>query len=291
MRRISVGVVCIVLVASFATMAAGQEVNKRFAAWNKEIAHLGIAIHRAETYVFPNDKVYEGRTIYANDRTKTLSTRWVPNDPRRDAMGDKITFLIFQLLSVSDEGVDLNVPVVNSFNTWESTKCAKVDVVQKPDTGVNPSVLLGGNPFLADITVLGFLPDVYFEWLEPGGSTFILGVTFTYIFIDGSGNPTDINNDGFADTALKEIWFNDTFTWKTDPSASGIDIETVALHENGHAFELGHFGAIFVTEKNNKLHFAPRAVMNSAYAGVLRRLLGTDKGAFCMVWANWPRAW
>jgi hypothetical protein len=292
MRKKWLGVICIVLLASFVAMAAGQDVNKKLAAWNKNIAKYGIAIQKAEYYVLPNDAVYSGRTIYADDRTKTLDTRWVPHDPRRDAFGDAITFLVYQDFALSDEGIDLNLPVVDSFNSWEGAKCTKLDVVQRPDTGENPSVIFGGDPFLADVTVLGFLPGYLFDWIEPGGSTYILGVTFTYIFINSAtGQATDVNHDGYADTALKEIWFNDAFTWKTDPGLAGIDIETVALHEIGHAFELGHFGAIFRTNSNGKLHFAPRAVMNAAYAGVLRSLLGTDKGAFCSVWANWPRMW
>jgi hypothetical protein len=37
----------------------------------------------------------------------------------------------------------------------------------------------------------------------------------------------------------------------------------VALHENGHALGLGHYGKVFVTTNNAKLHIAPRAVMNA----------------------------
>ena len=35
-------------------------------------------------------------------------------------------------------------------------------------------------------------------------------------------------------------------------------IETVTMHENGHALELGHFGKIFGTDANRKVYFAPR---------------------------------
>ena len=121
-----------------------------------------------------------------------------------------------------------------------------------------------------------------------------MGVTFTLIWIDSvTGLPTDINHDGHLDTALKEIWFNDYFewVWDTNPTYPEVDIETVALHENGHGLELDHFGSIFLTEKNNKIKFSPRAVMNAAYAGVLRKLLQTDRAAFCSIWTSWPKPW
>ena len=39
---------------------------------------------------------------------------------------------------------------------------------------------------------------------------------------------------------------------------------------------------------NGRLHFAPRAVMNAAYGGVLQELTGSDIGGHCSLWAAWP---
>ena len=33
---------------------------------------------------------------------------------------------------------------------------------------------------------------------------------------------------------------------------------------------------------------APEAVMNAAYTGPQRELLGTDNGGHCSIWGNWP---
>ena len=71
-----------------------------------------------------------------------------------------------------------------------------------------------------------------------------------------------------------------------DGAAGAIDIESVALHEHGHALELGHFGKIAGDPKTGKLHVSPRAVINAAHVGPLRSLLGTDKAAFCGTYAN-----
>jgi hypothetical protein len=144
-----------------------------------------------------------------------------------------------------------------------------------------------GNPFLADIVNAGFMPGAFFDRLTENGSQFILAVAFTLVFTDDKDDPTDIDQNGYADVALKEIYYNNDFGWSTN-GADGVDIETVALHENGHALGLGHFGNLFRTEANGKLHSVPRAVMNAVYLGPLREPLKTDKAAFCGTYAAWP---
>ena len=92
---------------------------------------------------------------------------------------------------------------------------------------------------------------------------FILGITFTEMFVDENGNPTDVNNDGKLDVAFREIFYNNA-----DPDANGNtvpwridaypDVESVALHEFGHGLSQAHFGKAFLTNSNDKVHFAPR---------------------------------
>jgi hypothetical protein len=64
--------------------------------------------------------------------------------------------------------------------------------------------------------------------LNPGNS--VLGVTFTLVRTSG-GVPTGIANNGKADIALRDIYYNDNdpdpFSWAI---GSNIDVETVALH-------------------------------------------------------------
>ena len=38
-------------------------------------------------------------------------------------------------------------------------------------------------------------------------------LTPTFVFIDGTGAATDIDNDHRDDTAIKEVWYNDDFLW------------------------------------------------------------------------------
>ncbi|MGH7542224.1 MAG: hypothetical protein ACRELC_14620, partial [Gemmatimonadota bacterium] len=67
-----------------------------------------------------------------------------------------------------------------------------------------------------------------------------------------------------------------------------FDVETVAAHEVGHGLSQAHFGEAFFTLANGRLHFAPRALMNTAYSGIQQALSGTDRGGHCSLWGDWP---
>jgi hypothetical protein len=137
---------------------------------------------------------------------------------------------------------------------------------------------LGGSPIpAADITHTGWLPAGLLN-------NRVIAVTFTFIFVSG-GVPTDIDNNGGADVAFREILYNNAFLWGIN---SNVDVETIALHESGHGLSQGHFGKAFGTLSNGKLHFAPRAVMNAAYSGIQQDIQATDNGGHCSIWGSWP---
>jgi len=251
---------------------------------------LGIELHRIETLTAGQ----AGHVIYAKDNTHQLSTKWVPYDWRRAADGKNITYVVDPIFKIANGSVDSEPAVDASFETFSDETCSKLPIVKRlPVPGVFPSAILGlpgmvGDPFVADIVELGYLPGWIFDAVldEPGAQDYVLGVTFTFIFINPDGSPTDINGDGKLDTALKEIWYNDNFTWTT--TGERFDIETVTLHENGHALEMGHFGMLHRTP-NGKIHFSPLAVMNAIYSGVQRKLRGNDIASYCALFAAWPR--
>lgn len=261
----------------------------------------GVNIHKAE-FVLANQPGFDaaGQVVFANNHTLRLTSRWVAGDPRRPSNGGELSYLnLTPFMFANGDPVPFDArPAVNSsFATWDNQTCSTLGLVETEWDGTfNPSGILaiGGlpaDPLRASINTIGFLPPAIFDiFLGAGASENVLGVTFTFTFINpADGSATDINGDGYLDTALKEIWYNNGFSWATSGLADdGIDVESVALHENGHAVELGHFGKIFGTLGNLRLHVAPRAVMNAAILGTLRSPLGTDNAAFCGVWANWP---
>ncbi|MEO8192257.1 MAG: hypothetical protein ABI681_00305 [Gemmatimonadales bacterium] len=265
-----------------------------------------VALWSAELRVKQGAAGWEGKTtLIANDRGHTFGSEFVERDPRRGGGAD-ITYLVDQsdgsvlsfvppssvfLLpnSVTEPEVDASMAV------WQNKAgCAAPAATKVADNGADPDLVDGivladagliGTPF-ADVTHAGWLSSAFFNALTPGGATFILGATFTFVFIDGDGNPTDIDRNGVADVAFREIYYNRSFPWTTNASNDfSVDIQSVVIHESGHAYGLGHFGKVFL-DNNGFIRHSPLAMMNAVYVGSFRRLTGTDNGSFCQIWAN-----
>jgi len=273
-------------------------VSAQLARINDSLAALGlnIAVQKAEFVLAPGAPLpASGQIVFANDRAKRLTSRWVSNDARRAADGSRLTFMSVTPFMPANGAGNAEGAIDASFETWNDMTCTTLDIVKRPWNGGNPSAILsfGGLPavsvFSADIVTMGFLPGFIFDAvLGPGASSSVLGVTFTFVFLESAGGPeSDIDGDGRTDTALKEIWYNNDFDWTLSGLGNDIDVETVALHENGHAFELGHYGRIFGTLGNLKLHVSPRAVMNAVILGTLRSPKGSDNAGYCGNFAEW----
>lgn len=200
--------------------------------------------------------------------------------------------------------------IVNAYNSWNAIANTDITAVQVPDNGSNfdvldgtfgpggvclsifdltsPNLDLGSGQIFpaADIVVGGWLPPQYFS--NCLGSSSILGVTWT--FADG-----DINSDHYVDNLYVEQFYNEGFSWVTSGSTflgPTEDIESVVVHENGHALGLDHFGGPnpnqpFKLHPNGRV-FSPEAVMNPFYLGgdAKRSPLQTDVAALRALYSN-----
>jgi len=273
-----------------AVLALMHQVNQQLAAQG-----LNIAVEEIEFFT-----IGAGRP---SNRIHQQPFRWVANDPRRLADGDNITYLVDQSDGATASGLtnaQTEAAIDRSLDTWQAESCLKkVDLVKRADSGADPDIFDAffgfggfGNPFLADIVNAGWLPRAFFEAVGgPGGGRGILAFSVTFLFgsFDANGNfiPSDINGDNRLDTALNEVYYNDTFgdpaddrvgnPWGINVALPGIDVETVALHENAHSLGIGHFG------------LPPDAVMNPRYAGIRQSPLSPDHAGMCTVWASWPK--
>ena len=240
-------------------------------------------VDRAE-YITSDDSGEVGQTVFFNDRTKQLGVHFVPGDPRRGGRTD-ITYRVDQAEGAIDglTVAQTTAAIDRAMATWQNVNCSVIPITRLPNLAGDIGLIeflngLGGAPIIAgDIVHAGWLPAGIL-------SNGVIAATFTFIFVSG-GVPTDIDNNGQPDVALREILYNNFFLWRIN---ANIDVETVALHEAGHGLSQGHFGKAFVTNSNGKLHFAPRAVMNAAYSGVQQNIKGTDNGGHCSIWASWP---
>jgi hypothetical protein len=239
-----------------------------------------------------------GGTVLAKDvGNKQLADDFVPNDVNREdwsgpagGAADNITYAVDQTGDAVPPlggltAAQTDAAIVAAMSSWDAVNCSDLPITRNDDFGLDIGLVaflngLGGSPFVfADVQHAGWEIDF------AGG---ILGVTFTFIFIDDDGNEVDADNDGRTDVAFREIYYDPSFGWAVDGvDDADIDVESVALHEAGHGLSQAHFGKVWL-KNDGTLKASPRAVMNALYAAPFRSLAGTDNGGHCSNWAQWP---
>ncbi|WP_206484059.1 hypothetical protein [Thalassotalea sp. G2M2-11] len=252
----------------------------------------------AELMTHPDSDEAGGIIVYQRDKGNgQLGADFVYNDPRRASFNGgeaNVNFAVDDTSMTSDAGMSSQAFWMrDSVHIWNRETCSNMrmdEVAHNGNRGVVERYFEGQGinaDWGADLTQVGFRSAAEFPAVFGGGSN-ILGVTFTLTWVDENGAPTDIDNNGKADVAFREIYYNDEYEWSdSDAVAQGaIDFPTVAIHEVGHGVSAAHFGMIAV--KNQRLFAKPRAIMNAVYGGQLRDLTGRDSGSHCSNWAQWP---
>lgn len=269
---------------------------------NEALAEHNLRLEKMETLGAEE----AGVTFYFKELgNKQLLDDFAPNDPR-NGTNTMVPYIIDGLEQGTASGMTAGETlgaIQSAMETWDRVSCSSGLYI--PMEGIYPFDIgfvqylegFGGYPgYLAGgITFGGILPPAFFDAIGgPGGGNGILGVTFTFIWLDDvSGEPSDINGDGKNDVAIKEIYFNDHFYWVDNPDdqlgSGGYDFETVVLHEAGHGLCQAHFGKAFRSKGNGTLHFSPAALMNPVYSVGRREVAKTDLAGHCSIWADWPQ--
>jgi len=266
--------------------------NAELAALNDQLALMGVSFELATAeYVTTAEGPDFGNTVLAKDvGNKQLAHHFVPFDPRRawSGPGSAITWINDTIDGNTASGLssaDTAGAIRSAMQTWEDVQCSNLPLNDLGDIAADLGFVqfllgYGGSPFIfADVTHAGWLPPAFFDTVAPGGSTFILGVTFTFTFTGG-----DSNGDGRSDTAFREIYYNNAAFWRI---GRNFDVETVALHEAGHSLSQEHFGKVSF-KNDGSLQLSPEAVMNATYSAVRQELRGSDIGGHCSNWGSWP---
>ena len=264
----------------------------------------------------------DGQTIIVSQDVgnQAFPYQWVENDPRRHP-ADGLTLHYRIDLTELPPGIsaaETEAAIEAAVATFNRETCNhNMQLVRMPsDPGANLGWVQGqvvgtGSPAAptADITFAGWVEDDFWLAVDPNAFGIALPVLFHadgsswiwgYDAFEPDQPTTDINNDRKRDLFATEIYFRRDANYVIDDDDLGntlfyIDLQTIVLHELGHALGMDHFGrtSVILDENGDLVDVLVNEnsgnVMNTNNYFVRRELRGSDRASFCQLYANWGR--